>query len=87
MITFCPIGPNFVCLQAAGGHGPERKERIDWMYEGPMQSAQDKQAEANEYLLGKEVSARAVNMNHTSWVTELNAFSIVLGSLDKSVMF
>lgn len=44
-----------VTVQAAGGHGPERKERLDWMYEGPMQSAADKEAEANEYLLGKEV--------------------------------
>ena len=42
--------------QAAGGHGPERKQRIDWMYEGPMQSTQDQQAEANEYLMGKEVT-------------------------------
>ncbi|CAN0322872.1 unnamed protein product, partial [Hapterophycus canaliculatus] len=25
------------------------------MYEGPMQSAQDQQAESNEYLMGKEV--------------------------------
>ncbi|CAM9504672.1 unnamed protein product [Choristocarpus tenellus] len=41
-------------MQAAGGHAAERKERIDWMYEGPMQSSQDRQAEANEYLLGKE---------------------------------
>ncbi|CAM9819179.1 unnamed protein product [Discosporangium mesarthrocarpum] len=41
-------------MQAAGGHRQERKERIDWMYEGPMQSTQDRQAEAHEYLLGKE---------------------------------
>lgn len=41
--------------QAAGGHGPERKQRIDWMYEGPMQTTQDQEAESNEYLMGKEV--------------------------------
>lgn len=43
--------------QAAGGHGPERKQRIDWMYEGPMQTSQDQQAEADEYLMGKKVRA------------------------------
>lgn len=42
--------------QAAGGHGPEKKQRVDWMYEGPMQSTVDQQAEANEYLMGKEVT-------------------------------
>lgn len=46
--------------QAAGGHGPERKQRIDWMYEGPMQTTQDQKAEADEYLLGKEVSSLRV---------------------------
>lgn len=51
-----------------------------------MQSAQDKHAEANEYLLGKEVSARAVNMDRPSWVTKLHAFRYT-GVLDKSVMF
>lgn len=45
----------FLGCKAAGGHAPERKERIDWMYEGPMRSAEEKEAEANEYLLGKEV--------------------------------
>lgn len=80
---FIPLARTW-CLQAAGGHGPERKERIDWMYEGPMQSAQDKQAEANEYLLGKEVSARAVNMDHTSWVTKFNAFPLHCGLLTRA---
>lgn len=52
VLSFSLCAPD---AQAAGGHGPERKQRIDWMYEGPMQTTQDREAESNEYLMGKEV--------------------------------
>ena len=63
--------------QAAGGHGPERKQRIDWMYEGPMQSTQDQQAEANEYLMGKEVR-RARSRVRSSSPVFFNQFSPII---------
>ncbi|CAM9726949.1 unnamed protein product, partial [Laminaria digitata] len=60
-------------MQAAGGHGPERKQRIDWMYEGPMQSTQDQQAEANEYLMGKEFKMKDKGTNDLKKLEEQKA--------------
>lgn len=45
-------------MQAASGSRKVRSERLDWMYEGPMSSAQDAE-QADEYLLGKAFEATA----------------------------
>lgn len=57
------------------------------MYEGPMQSTADRQAEDNEYLMGKEVRGIRLLYTNSTVLIVLQSYSINSNVVSPSFFF